>query len=82
MVLVDGDLRKPAVGKYLGISSAAGLTSVLANQHELRDVVVTYGRNTLAVLPSGPTPPNPSELLGSQQMADLLALWPTTTTWW
>ena len=72
VVLVDGDLRKPAVGKYLGISSAAGLTSVLANQHELRDVVVNYGRNTLAVLPSGPTPPNPSELLGSQQMADLL----------
>jgi capsular exopolysaccharide synthesis family protein len=73
VVLVDGDLRKPAIGKYLGISSAAGLTSVLAGQHELRDVMVTYGRNTLAVLPSGPTPPNPSELLGSQQMADLLA---------
>jgi capsular exopolysaccharide synthesis family protein len=73
VVLVDGDLRKPAVGKYLGISNAAGLTSVLAGQHELRDVVVDYGRNTLAVLPSGPTPPNPSELLGSQQMADLLA---------
>jgi capsular exopolysaccharide synthesis family protein len=72
VVLVDGDLRKPAVGAYLGISSAAGLTSVLAGQHELRDVVVSYGRNTLAVLPSGPTPPNPSELLGSQQMADLL----------
>jgi tyrosine-protein kinase len=73
VVLVDGDLRKSNVGTYLGISSAAGLTSVLAGQHELRDVVVQYGRNTLAVLPSGPTPPNPSELLGSQQMADLLA---------
>jgi non-specific protein-tyrosine kinase len=74
VVLVDGDLRKPAVGSYLGISSAAGLTSVLAGQHELRDVVVNYGRDTLAVLPSGPTPPNPSELLGSQQMADLLGI--------
>jgi capsular exopolysaccharide synthesis family protein len=72
VVLVDGDLRKPAVGKYLGISNAAGLTTVLAGRHELRDVVVSYGRNTLSVLPSGPTPPNPSELLGSQQMADLL----------
>jgi capsular exopolysaccharide synthesis family protein len=74
VVLVDGDLRKPAVGKYFGISNAAGLTSVLAGQHELRDVVVTYGRNTLSILPSGPTPPNPSELLGSQQMADLLGI--------
>jgi capsular exopolysaccharide synthesis family protein len=72
VVLVDGDLRKPTVGKYLGISNAAGLTTVLAGRHELRDVVVTYGRDTLAVLPSGPTPPNPSELLGSQQMVDLL----------
>ena len=73
VVLVDGDLRKPTVGKYLGISSAAGLTTVLAGRHDLRDVVTVYGRDTLAVLPSGPTPPNPSELLGSQQMADLLA---------
>jgi succinoglycan biosynthesis transport protein ExoP len=72
VVLVDGDLRKPAVGKYLGISNAAGLTSVLAGRHDLRDVVVAYGRETLSILPSGPTPPNPSELLGSQQMADLL----------
>ncbi|GAB3239109.1 polysaccharide biosynthesis tyrosine autokinase [Kineosporia babensis] len=72
VVLVDGDLRKPAVGRYLGISSGAGLTTVLAGRHELREVVTVYGRDTLAVLPSGPTPPNPSELLGSQQMADLL----------
>lgn len=74
VVLVDGDLRKPAVGKYLGISNAAGLTSVLSGRHELRDVVVTYGRDMLSILPSGPTPPNPSELLGSQQMADLLGV--------
>jgi capsular exopolysaccharide synthesis family protein len=73
VVLVEGDLRKPAVGKYLGISNAAGLTNVLAGQHELRDVLVSYQRDTLAVLPSGPTPPNPSEMLGSQQMRQLLA---------
>jgi len=72
VILVDGDLRKPAVGRYLGISSAAGLTSVLAGRHDLRDVVVSYGRETLSVLPSGPIPPNPSELLGSQQMSDVL----------
>ncbi len=72
VVLVEGDLRKPAVGKYFGISNAAGLTNVLAGQHELRDVIVSYQRDTLAVLPSGPTPPNPSEMLGSQQMSHLL----------
>lgn len=72
VILVDGDLRKPSVGHYLGIDSAAGLTNVLAGQHELADVVVGFQRDTLAVLPSGPTPPNPSELLGSQHMAALL----------
>jgi tyrosine-protein kinase len=72
VVLVDGDLRKPKIGEYLGMSSAAGLSSVLAGRHELRDVIATYGREMLAVLPSGPTPPNPSELLSSQQMTDLI----------
>lgn len=72
VVLVEGDLRKPAVGRYLGISNAAGLTNVLAGQHHLADVIVGYQRDTLAVLPSGPTPPNPSEMLGSQQMRYLL----------
>jgi tyrosine-protein kinase len=72
VVLVDGDLRMPTVGRYLGIDGGAGLTSVLAGQHDLRDVLVTYGRDHLTVLPSGPKPPNPSELLGSKQMMDLL----------
>lgn len=73
VVLVDGDLRKPSIGTYLGVSSGAGLTTVLSGRHDLREVISVYGRDTLAVLPAGPTPPNPSELLGSQQMADLLA---------
>jgi capsular exopolysaccharide synthesis family protein len=72
VVLVDGDLRKPAVGTLLGIDSGAGLTNVLAGQHALADVILSVQRGTLAVLPSGPTPPNPSELLGSQHMASLL----------
>jgi capsular exopolysaccharide synthesis family protein len=72
VILVEGDLRKPAVGRYLGLSNAVGLTNVLAGHYELRDVIVGYDRDTLAVLPSGPTPPNPSELLGSQQMRQLL----------
>jgi len=72
VVLVEGDLRKPAVGSYLGISNAVGLTNVLAGQHDLREVMVGYERDLLAVLPSGPNPPNPSELLGSQQMRYLL----------
>ncbi|MFI7589568.1 polysaccharide biosynthesis tyrosine autokinase [Spongisporangium articulatum] len=78
VALVEADLRKPAVSRYLGLSHAVGLTNVLAGQHELRDVMAVHtgpdGRELIAVLPSGPTPPNPSELLGSAQMAKLLAM--------
>jgi tyrosine-protein kinase len=73
VVLVDGDLRKPSVGRYLGISNAVGLTSVLAGQHDLRDVLVPYRHEALQVLPAGRRPPNPAEVLGSQQMTALLA---------
>jgi non-specific protein-tyrosine kinase len=74
VVLVDGDLRAPTVGKYLGVDNSAGLSSVLAGRHELRDVIHDYGRDsTLCVLPSGPKPPNPSELLSSQHLVDLVA---------
>jgi non-specific protein-tyrosine kinase len=72
VVLVEADLRKPRVCEYLGLDSAAGLTNVLAGQNELADVLVPWRRQTLTVLPSGPVPPNPSELLGSQHMGNLL----------
>ena len=72
VVLVEADLRKPRVCDYLGLDSGAGLTNVLAGQHALEDVLVPWKRKTLTVLPAGPVPPNPSELLGSQHMTTLL----------
>jgi capsular exopolysaccharide synthesis family protein len=45
---------------------------VLTGQHELNDVLITPERGTLSILTSGPTPPNPSELLGSRQMSELI----------
>ncbi len=74
VVLVEGDLRMPTLGKYLGLSNAVGLTNVLAGQYDVRDVLVSYQGDSLVILPSGPKPPNPSELLGSVQMRNLLAL--------
>lgn len=72
VALVDGDLRKPRVAHYLGIEGSAGLTSVLLGRVELEEVLQPWGGMSLAVLPSGPIPPNPSELLGSQQMRRIL----------
>ena len=73
-VLVGGDLRKPSLSNYLGISNAVGLTNVLAGQYRLPEVLVPFMRGKLAVLPSGPTPPNPSELLDSAQMRKILSV--------
>lgn len=73
VILIDGDLRRPAVGPYLGIEQAAGLTNVLINQVSLDDALQPWGRTgKMHVLPAGTLPPNPSELLGSQHMHDLI----------
>jgi capsular exopolysaccharide synthesis family protein len=72
VILVDADLRRPRVAEYLGLEGAVGLTNVLAGQASVREVVQPWGSSGLWVLPSGSIPPNPSELLGSGNMADLL----------
>lgn len=71
-VVVEGDLRRPRLGEYLGIEQAVGVTSVLIGQSSLDDALQVWGTEGLHVLPSGPIPPNPSELLGSQGMMQLL----------
>jgi capsular exopolysaccharide synthesis family protein len=71
-VLVDADLRRPAIAEIAGLEGAAGLTSILIGRAKVADVVQPLGVRSLDVLPSGPIPPNPSELLGSTAMAQLL----------
>lgn len=66
VLLVDADLRNPSVASTLGIDGTVGLTSVLLGRAEVSDVVQTWPRTTLDILPAGPVPPNPSELLGSK----------------
>ncbi|WP_199424936.1 polysaccharide biosynthesis tyrosine autokinase [Actinotalea solisilvae] len=74
VLLVDADLRRPAVARYMDLEGTAGLTTVLIGRASLEDVVQPWGNGQLHVLPSGQIPPNPSELLGSRTMADLLAM--------
>lgn len=66
VALVEGDLRRPRVSKYLGLIGSVGLSTVLAGQAELNDVLQPSSYEGLEVLASGPLPPNPSELLGSE----------------
>ena len=71
VLLIDADLRKPSVYRKLHLQNKKGLSSVLVNFCDFSEAVVQINMN-LDVLVSGPTPPNPSELLGSDQMSNLL----------
>lgn len=74
VVLIDADLRRPVVHSVFGLPDEVGLTDVLAGRVRLADVSYTADRSgMLTVLPAGRIPPNPSEVLGSQRMRELLA---------
>lgn len=73
VLLVGADLRRPAVDDLLGVVGGVGLTTVLVGKADLDEAVQEYlPVPNLAVLTSGAVPPNPSELLQSRAMADLL----------
>ncbi len=72
VILVDADLRRPSIAEYLGIEGGVGLTTVLIGRARVDDVVQPLGKTSLDLLPAGQIPPNPSELLGSMAMAELL----------
>jgi capsular exopolysaccharide synthesis family protein len=68
--LVEADLRRPGIGRYLDLEGAVGLTTVLIGAVDVQDAVQPWGG--LHVLMSGERPPNPSEMLGSPAMGELL----------
>jgi len=72
VVVVDADLRRPSVAKYLGIEGSVGLTTVLIGRASVEDVLQTWGNGNLSVIAAGQVPPNPSELLGSARMSELI----------
>jgi capsular exopolysaccharide synthesis family protein len=72
VLLIDCDLRKPSVHKKLGLSNQDGLTSLLAKEKKMEEVVQPTNINNFYVLTSGPIPPNPAELLGSKRMKSFI----------
>jgi succinoglycan biosynthesis transport protein ExoP len=73
VLLIEADMRRPRVTRYLGMISGAGLSNVLSGTARLTELIQPYGDGRLTVLAAGPMPPNPSEMLGSKQMKVLLA---------
>ncbi len=72
VLLIDVDMRRPACHHALGVDKTRGLSSFLAGQLELDDVVQSLEAPRIFFIPAGPTPPNPAELVGSQRMRDAL----------
>jgi capsular exopolysaccharide synthesis family protein len=72
VLLIEADLRRPSLADHFGIDRSRGLTDVIAGRASLDSVLHTWVTDGLAILPSGPLPPNPSELLGSTAMLALL----------
>ena len=73
VLLIDADLRRPKVARYLSVEGGVGLTTVLIGEAKLGDVVQPCGVSDLHVVAAGALPPNPAELLGLPQMQQLLA---------
>lgn len=70
-LILDCDLRKPKVHKMFKISGTVGFTNIMADNLKLTEIVYPFNE-TLDILPSGTVPPNPSEILSSNKMKNIL----------
>ncbi|QQS41977.1 MAG: polysaccharide biosynthesis tyrosine autokinase [Acidobacteriota bacterium] len=75
VLVIDADMRRPRVHSFFNLSNAEGLSTVLSSElteKEILEIVKKDEDSGLHLLPSGPLPPNPAELVGSEQMKNLL----------
>jgi succinoglycan biosynthesis transport protein ExoP len=72
VLLIDTDMRRPRLHASTGVSRTTGLTNLIVGDMAIEDVVKTTEIPNLFVLPCGPLPPNPAELLMSQRFKTLL----------
>lgn len=72
VLIVDADLRKPRLHRILKVKNNSGVTSYLTGKIPLDELVNKTSVENVSLIPSGPIPPNPAELLNSKKMKDLL----------
>jgi succinoglycan biosynthesis transport protein ExoP len=76
VLLIDADLRRPGVDKLFGFRSRGGLSTLISGVDKAEDVLIPYAPvPNLWILPAGPIPPQPVELLGSTVMKDHITRW-------
>lgn len=71
-VLIGLDLRKPRIADYVGVGNKVGLSSYLVDRSTQEEIVIQTKYDNLFIVPSGPIPPNPAELLLKDKMAEFL----------
>jgi capsular exopolysaccharide synthesis family protein len=73
VLLIDCDLRRPCISRLLKIPNQRGMSTFLTGNNKIEDVIQPYkAQPNLSVIPSGPIPPNPAELVSSEPMATML----------
>ena len=72
ILIIDADFRNPMLHSIFNIENAVGLTNVLIDQSSLQETIRKTGIDNLDILPSGPIPPIPAELLSSDAMKELM----------
>jgi capsular exopolysaccharide synthesis family protein len=74
VLMVSCDLRKPRLGQFFGIDESAGLTTAILGEDTVENLICRApGTDNLWLLPSGPTPPNPAELLNGARSQQIFA---------
>ncbi|MCF6291036.1 MAG: polysaccharide biosynthesis tyrosine autokinase [Desulfobacterales bacterium] len=73
VILIDCDMRRPRIHNIMNVSRDKGMSNALVGNCTLEEVIIPSSVPNLDVIPAGPIPPNPSELLGSKAMTRLLA---------
>ncbi len=74
VLLIDADLRRPAVHKAFKIPHTRGISNYLSSNTPIENLIIRLPIQNLSVLPCGPIPPNPAELISSDRMKDLLRI--------
>jgi len=74
VLIIDCDLRKPATHKLLNVEHQNGLSTYLSRETEISGLIHKLPIGNLSLLPCGPIPPNPAELLSSNKMKNMLAM--------
>lgn len=73
VLLIDSDMRRPRLHKSFGVSNEIGLSTLIVGEGSLEDAIKSTEVPGLYVLPSGPVPPNPAELLHTENFRKLTA---------